>query len=52
MNWDKKVLAKIEFDNISNLEEKKKVAQKVVEKVKNGQVIRFWIRFNIIFSYI
>lgn len=50
MNWNKEILTKIKFDNISNLEEKKKVAEKVVEKVKDGQVIRIWLWFYIIFS--
>ena len=50
MNWDKKILANVKFENISHLEEKKKIAQKIVDKVKDGQVIRIWFRFYILFS--
>ncbi len=39
MNWDKEILNKIDFDNIKNKEEKEKVAKKVAEKIKNGDVI-------------
>ena len=41
MNWSKELFEKIEVDNIENLEEKKKVAEKIAEKVKNNQVIGF-----------
>lgn len=41
MKWNEKILTKIDFENISNLEEKKKVAEKVAEKVQDGQVIGF-----------
>ena len=41
MNWNKNILSKIEFENISNLEEKKEVAKKIVEKAQDGQVIGF-----------
>lgn len=41
MNWDKETLNKIDFDNIKNKEEKEKVAKKVAEKIKNGDVIGF-----------
>ena len=41
MNWDKEILNKIDFDNIKNKEEKEKVAKKVAEKIKNGDVIGF-----------
>ena len=41
MNWNKDILNKIEFENISNLKEKKIVANKVVDKVRDGQVIGF-----------
>ena len=47
----KGLLEKIEFDNINNLEEKKRVAQKIVKKVKDGQVIRIWFWLYFIFSY-
>ena len=50
MNWNKEILTKIKFDNISNLEEKMALAEKVVEKVKDGQLIRIWFWFYIIFS--
>lgn len=51
MKWNKEILEKIEFDNINNLEEKKRVAQKIVKKVKDGQVIRIWFWLYFIFSY-
>ena len=41
MNWDKEIHNKIDFDNIRNKEEKEKVAKKVAEKIKNGDVIGF-----------
>ena len=41
MNWNKNILSKIEFENISNLEEKKEVAKKIVDKAQDGQVIGF-----------
>lgn len=41
MNWDKEILNKIDFDNIKNKEEKEKVAKKVAEKIKKGDVIGF-----------
>ena len=41
MNWNKELLEKIEIENIENLEEKKKVAERISEKVKDGQVIGF-----------
>lgn len=41
MNWNKNILSKIEFENISNLEEKREVAKKIVEKAQDGQVIGF-----------
>ena len=41
MNWNKDILTKVEFDKIDNLEEKKRLAIKVADKVKNGQVIGF-----------
>lgn len=50
MNYSKEELIKVKFDNISNLEEKKKVASKIADKVKDGQVIRIWLRLNFIFS--
>ena len=41
MNWDNNILSKITFDHISNIEEKQKVANKISEKVKDGDVIGF-----------
>lgn len=41
MNWDKDILNKIEFDNISNIEEKKKLGEIIANKVEDGQVIGF-----------
>ncbi len=41
MNWDNSILSKITFDHISNIEEKQKVANKISEKVKDGDVIGF-----------
>lgn len=48
MNYSKEDLIKVKFENISNLEEKKRVASKIADKVKDGQVIRIWLRFNFI----
>lgn len=40
MNWDKEMVQKIEWNGeISNYEEKLRVAKKIVEKVKDGDVI-------------
>ena len=41
MYWDKNILNKIEFDNISNIEEKKKLGEIIANKVEDGQVIGF-----------
>ena len=41
MDWKKETITKIDFDAIKNREEKEKIAKKVAEKVKNGQVIGF-----------
>ena len=41
MNWSKDILNKIEFDNISNIEEKRKLGEIVASKVQDGQVIGF-----------
>lgn len=41
MNWKEDTWANIEFDNIKNLEDKKKIAKKLAEKVEDGQVIGF-----------
>lgn len=41
MNWDKNVLNKVEFENISNIEEKRKLGEEIAKKVEDGQVIGF-----------
>lgn len=41
MNWNENILTKIEFENMSNREEKEKVARKIADKVKDGDVIGF-----------
>ena len=41
MNWDKDILINVEFENISNIEEKKKLGEMIANKVKDGQVIGF-----------
>ena len=41
MNWNESIISKIEFTNISNIEEKQKVASKISEKVRDGEVIGF-----------
>ena len=41
MNWGEDILTKIEFNNINRREEKEKIASKMAEKVKDGQVIGF-----------
>ncbi len=41
MNWNKDILINVEFENISNIEEKKKLGEMIANKVKDGQVIGF-----------
>lgn len=41
MNWNKEILTKLDFENIKNRNEKEKVAYKIAEKVKDGDVIGF-----------
>ena len=41
MDWKKEIVTKIEFENIKHKEEKKKIAKKITEKIKDGQVIGF-----------
>lgn len=41
MDWNNDILTKIKFDKIENLEEKKKVVEKILDKVQDGQVIGF-----------
>ena len=50
MDYSDELLENIKIDSIENLEEKKIVAKKVVNKVKDGQVIRIWFWFYFIFS--
>lgn len=41
MDWKKEILTKIDFENIKNKEEKEKVAKKIADKIKDGDVIGF-----------
>ena len=41
MNWDKKILENINIENIEHIEEKKKVAEKIADKVQDNQIIGF-----------
>ena len=41
MNWDKEILSKIDFENIKNKEEKEKIAKKIADNIKDGDVIGF-----------
>ena len=41
MNWNKDILINVEFENISNIEEKKKLGEIIANKVEDGQVIGF-----------
>lgn len=41
MNWNKEILTKIDFENMKNKEEKEKVAKKIANIVKDGEVIGF-----------
>ena len=41
MNWNIETLEKFELNKIANLESKQKIADKIVDKVKDGQVIGF-----------
>lgn len=51
MYWNGESLDKMKLENVDNIEAKKKVAEKIVEKVKDGQVIRLWFGLNIFYSY-
>ncbi len=50
MNWNEETLDKMKLENIDNIEAKKKVAEMVAQKVKDGQVIRIWLWFDIFYS--
>lgn len=41
MDWNKELINKIDFDEISNKEQKQKIAKKIADKVKDGDVIGF-----------
>ena len=41
MKWNQDILNKLENENISNIEEKKKLAEEISKKVEDGQVIGF-----------
>ena len=41
MNWGEDILTKVEFNDINQREEKERIARKITEKVKDGQVIGF-----------
>lgn len=41
MDWKKELLTKIDFENIKNKEEKEKIAKKISDKIKDGEVIGF-----------
>lgn len=41
MNWKNEILSKIDFENISNKEQKEIVAKEIAKKVKDGDVIGF-----------
>ena len=41
MEWSKDIMGNVEFQNITNFEEKQDIADKIAQKVKNGDVIGF-----------
>lgn len=41
MKWNKNILLKIDFEDIKNEEEKKDVANKIANKIKDGDIIGF-----------
>ena len=41
MKWNQDILNKLENKNISNIEEKRKLAEEILKKVEDGQVIGF-----------
>ena len=41
MDWKKEILTKIDFENMENKEEKEKVAKRIADKIKDGDVIGF-----------
>ena len=50
MIWNDDIMEKIKKENIDNIEAKKKVAEAVAQKLKDGQVIRIWLWFNIFYG--
>ena len=41
MEWNRNILSKIDFEDIKNEEEKKDVANKIANKIKDGDIIGF-----------
>ena len=41
MEWNRNILSKIDFEDIKNEEEKKSVAEKIANKIKDGDIIGF-----------
>lgn len=41
MEWNRNILSKIDFEDIKNEEEKKDVAEKIANKIKDGDIIGF-----------
>lgn len=41
MEWSKDIMGNVEFQNIANLEEKQQIADRIAQRVKNGDVIGF-----------
>ena len=50
MIWNDDIMEKIKTENIDNIEAKKKVAETVAQKVKDGQIIRIWFWFDIFYG--
>ena len=46
MKWSKEVLENINFENITNREEKEKIAIQIAQKVKNGETMGFGSGFT------
>lgn len=41
MEWSKDIMGNVEFQNIANLEEKQQIANRIAQRIKNGDVIGF-----------
>ena len=50
MIWNDDIMEKIKKENIDHIEARKKVAEAVAQKLKDGQVIRIWLWFNIFYG--